>query len=249
MLLPQPDSPTIASVSRGFKRERHVVDRLDSPRPVKKHGAQVVTPRTAASLLQQRIRCGAHVGRPSAALPRIENVAQRVAEQVGAEHGQADRERRGRSPAMARCAHIRPPIPTACGPRTDRARECRGRGTTATPRSGWPTPSCAVASTISGASVFGRTCRTAMRNSLMPTARAASTNGSSRSASVLERITRADVGDQRDGDGDDGVLQRRPERRRHDQRQNEQRQRLQDIDQALRREIDPAAEIAGAPGR
>src|SRR5262249_12947769 len=36
-------------------------------------------------------------------------------------------------------------------------------------------PSCAVAGTISGASVLGSTWRTAMRNSLMPTARAAST--------------------------------------------------------------------------
>src|SRR5579885_109618 len=52
-------------------------------------------------------------------------------------------------------------------------------------------PSCAVAITISGAIVFGSTWRTAMRNSLMPTARAASTKGCSRSASVLERMTRA----------------------------------------------------------
>ena len=52
-------------------------------------------------------------------------------------------------------------------------------------------PSCAVAITISGASVLGSTWRTAMRNSLMPTARAASTKGCSRSVSVLERMTRA----------------------------------------------------------
>ena len=52
-------------------------------------------------------------------------------------------------------------------------------------------PSWAVASTISGASVLGSTWRTAMRNSLMPTARAASTKGISRNASVLERMTRA----------------------------------------------------------
>src|SRR6266853_7023181 len=52
-------------------------------------------------------------------------------------------------------------------------------------------PSCAVASTISGASVLGRMCRTAMRHSLIPIACAASTKGSSRSASVLARMTRA----------------------------------------------------------
>src|SRR5215831_7905834 len=52
-------------------------------------------------------------------------------------------------------------------------------------------PSWAVASTISGARVLGRMCRAAMRSSLMPTAFAASTKGSSRNASVLDRMTRA----------------------------------------------------------
>ena len=55
-------------------------------------------------------------------------------------------------------------------------------------------PSCAVASTIRGAMVFGNTWRNAMRVSLMPIDLAASTNGSSRSASVLARMTRATVG-------------------------------------------------------
>src|SRR5207253_260841 len=55
-------------------------------------------------------------------------------------------------------------------------------------------PSCAVASTISGAIVLGSTCLIAMRSSLMPTAFAASTNGSSRSTSVFERTTRATYG-------------------------------------------------------
>jgi len=55
-------------------------------------------------------------------------------------------------------------------------------------------PSWAVASTISGASVFGSTWRSAIRVSLMPIDLAASINGSSRSASVLARITRATIG-------------------------------------------------------
>src|SRR6185437_13244887 len=55
-------------------------------------------------------------------------------------------------------------------------------------------PSWAVASTMSGASVLGRTWRSAMRSSLMPTARAASTKGNSRSARVLARMTRAICG-------------------------------------------------------
>src|SRR5262245_56471545 len=52
-------------------------------------------------------------------------------------------------------------------------------------------PSWALGSTIEGARVLGRMCRVAMRSSLMPTAFAASTKGSSRNASVLERMTRA----------------------------------------------------------
>ena len=55
-------------------------------------------------------------------------------------------------------------------------------------------PSCAVASTISGASVLGSTWRSAIRISLMPIDLAASTKGSSRSASVLARITRETIG-------------------------------------------------------
>src|SRR3984893_8717748 len=55
-------------------------------------------------------------------------------------------------------------------------------------------PSCAVASTIKGASVLGSTWRSAIRISLMPIDFAASTNGNSRSASVLARMTRATVG-------------------------------------------------------
>jgi hypothetical protein len=51
-----------------------------------------------------------------------------------------------------------------------------------------------VAKTISGASVFGSTWRTAIATSLIPIARAASTKGISRNISVLERITRATVG-------------------------------------------------------
>src|SRR6201999_164481 len=55
-------------------------------------------------------------------------------------------------------------------------------------------PSCAVASTISGASVLGSTWRSAIRVSLMPIDLAASTKGCSRSASVLARITRDTTG-------------------------------------------------------
>ncbi len=72
----------------------------------------------------------------SAALPRVESVAQGVAQKVGAEHDEADRKTRERSPATARCGRIPLPIPTACAPMRDAARGLRARETTALPRSG-----------------------------------------------------------------------------------------------------------------
>ncbi len=54
-----------------------------------------------------------------------------------------------------------------------------------------------------------------------------------------------DIGNQRDGDGDDGVLERGTERRRHHQGENQQRQGLEDIYDALGDEIAPSPEIAG----
>ena len=102
--------------------ERDVVDRLEQPRIGEEHRLQVL--HVENRLVRLALRS-------SAALPRVEDVAQRVAEQIGAEHRKADGDARGRSPATARCGHIPPPIPTACVPMTDRARECRGRETTA----------------------------------------------------------------------------------------------------------------------
>ena len=104
-------------------------------------------------------------------------------------------------------------------------------------------PSCAVASTISGASVFGSTWRSAMRVSLMPIDLAASTNGSSRSASVLARMTRATVGISGIAIAMITFGKRRPQRCRHHQRQHQQRQRLQNIGDALEHQVDPAGQI------
>ena len=62
-----------------------------------------------------------------------------------------------------------------------------------------------------------------------------------------ERVRARDpcrIGDQRDRDRDDRVVQRRAQRRRHHQRQYQERQRLEHIDEPLGREIDPAAEIS-----
>jgi hypothetical protein len=53
------------------------------------------------------------------------------------------------------------------------------------------------------------------------------------------------IGDERDRNSDDGVVERGTKRRRHHQGQHQQRHGLKDIDDALDDEIYPAADIAG----
>ena len=67
----------------------------------------------------------------------------------------------------------------------------------------------------------------------MPTARAASTNGISRSDSVLERMTRATLGTSGMAMAMMVLVSDGPERGRHHQRHHQQRQRLHDVHQAL----------------
>ena len=181
-LLPQPDSPTIASVSPRPSANETPSTALTVPRArVEVASAESVAPRAAARWHQSR--CA-----------RIERVAHRVAEEVGAEHHQADRDARERSPATARCARIRRRTPRACGPRTDAARGCPGRGTTAPTRPGWPSRPAPWRARSAAPACSAARGAMAMRNSLMPTARAASTKGISRSDSVLERMMRATLG-------------------------------------------------------
>ena len=63
--------------------ERDVVDRLEQPRIGEEHRLQVLHVENRLFRLKSR---------SSAALPRVEDVAQRVAEQIGAEHREADRD-------------------------------------------------------------------------------------------------------------------------------------------------------------
>src|SRR5499426_3404858 len=96
MLLPQPDSPTIASVSRGRNVNERSSTALIIPSRVKKYVRSPATsrmgrsarpsgraPRSATALLTLDRSM-------SAAQPRIENVAQRIAEKIGAEYREAD---------------------------------------------------------------------------------------------------------------------------------------------------------------
>ena len=115
-------------------------------------------------------------------------------------------------------------------------------------------PSWAVSSTISGASVLGSTWRTAMRTSPMPTARAASTKGCSRSDRVDRFARRAPRS------GTSGmamammVFQGRAQCRRHDQGQDQEGQGLHDVHEALQRggrslAADIAADQADRPAQ
>src|ERR1700687_6232664 len=76
----QPDSPTIASVSPRRTLKDTSSTALNSPELVKNTVCRFFTSRTTSS------------AKPpvTAALPRVENVAQRVTKQIGAEHRQAD---------------------------------------------------------------------------------------------------------------------------------------------------------------
>src|SRR5262245_53878706 len=96
MLLPQPDSPTIASVSRGRNVNERSSTALMIPSRVKKYVRSPATSRMGrpARSSGRAPRSATPVVRPdgsmSAAQARIEHVAERVAEEVGAALGEAD---------------------------------------------------------------------------------------------------------------------------------------------------------------
>src|SRR5262249_57364559 len=96
ILLPQPDSPTIAIISRRRRVNERSSTALMIPSRVKKYVRSPVTSRMgrpalcsgrgpgSATVLATRERL------ISTALPWIENVAQCIAEKIGAEHREAD---------------------------------------------------------------------------------------------------------------------------------------------------------------
>src|SRR5216683_8231193 len=97
-LLPQPDSPTIARVSPGASEKLMRSTALTTPRRVKKNVCRSSTASKASDAADGAAgfaSCSLAVtvmgsGRPSVAQARIEQIAQRIAEQVGAEHHEAD---------------------------------------------------------------------------------------------------------------------------------------------------------------
>ena len=140
-LLPQPDSPTIAEHLAGVERERHAVDGVHGPSSSesKPRREQARRPRAA----------------PSSRHPRVEDVAQAVAEQVEGQRRQRDREagedRQPRRPRRGTAARRRASRPT-----TASAAGRRARGTTAAPRRGSPAGSSTVACTMQRARQVGQ---------------------------------------------------------------------------------------------
>ena len=143
--LPEPDSPI--SPTRSPRPDRRTT-RRGRARPAGPDGQPLDAQRVTRCTLLARSR------RPSAVDSlavivrsselRVEAVAQPVAEQVEAEHGERDRQAR---PERQRAAWrtAAPGTPAASGPTTASAGGCRSRGTTAPPRPGsrWrttPTP-------------------------------------------------------------------------------------------------------------
>ena len=110
-------------------------------------------------------------------------------------HHETDGEAGDRSPATAPYARIRRPIPTACGPRTDAARECRGQGRRARPRPGWPSravPSPARSAAPAYWAGYGARRCAGLAHADGP--RRLDERQLASSESVLERTTRATVG-------------------------------------------------------
>ena len=131
---------------------------------------------------------------PSAALPRVEDVAQGVAEQVGAEHHEADGDA-GEDHQPGRRAHVLGRrLRQHAAPGGMRLGHAEAEERQRRLRPGWPSRAARWPARSAAPACWAARGATAMRVSLMPTARAASTNGISRSDSVLERMMRATLG-------------------------------------------------------
>src|SRR5215468_3997849 len=247
MLLPQPDSPTIASVSRGRSVNERSSTALMMPSRVKKYVRSPATSRTgrparssgrlaiAASELDRFI---------STALPRIENVAQRIAQKVRAEYRETDgdagkdNEPRRRADIFSRRLRQHA-APGRIGLRHAKAKE-RQRSLGEYGRAELRGCKHDQRRKGIGQDMAHRDARLAHAHGLRRFDEGQLAQG--------ERV-RTDharhIGDERDRYGNDGILQRWAERRRHHQRQHQERQGLQDIHHALDDEIDPAAEVTG----
>ena len=199
--LPEPDSPTRPMTSPGATAEVDAVAgsacrRCDSDR---------------SSISSRLIRCRRRL--------RIEDVAQAVAEQVEAEHGDDDRHagKDRQSTAPPPCGSARR---TACGPSSASAAARRGRHRRARPRRGCRARTGSCPAPAAGWRCWAGCARSVISVVPLPATRAARMKSRGQSASAAGA---GDAGEDRnveDADGDDGVDRARPEDRGdHDRRQ------------------------------
>src|SRR3974390_3141212 len=247
MLLPQPDSPTIASVSCAPSVKLTPSTALTTPWRKSKYVRKPSTSSKGGSF-EISLATGRPVSRslvvtvmarPSVAQPRIEDVAQRVAEQVSAEHRQADggaredhqpgrgayvfgrRIRQHAAPGRMRLRYPEAEERQRCLSQ-DRSAELRGSdndqwrqriGQHVAPRD------------TELAHAHGARCLD---------------EGLLAQAQRVGAYDAGGIGNKRDRDGDDGIV----ERRSHHQCQHQERHGLQYVDDALDDQIDPATDIA-----
>src|SRR5262249_11309960 len=247
MLLPQPDSPTIASVSRGRSVKERSSTALMMPSRVKKYVRSPATSRTGRPVRSSGRLASAASERDrfiSTALPRIENVAQCIAQKIRAEYREADGDagkddeprRRGDVFGRRLRHHAAPGRIGLWHAQAEKRKRRFGEYGRAELRG------CKHDQRRKGVGqdMAHRDARLAHAHRLRRLDEGQLAQG--------ERV-RTDharhIGDEGDRYGVDGILQRWAERRRHDQRQYQERQGLQDIHHALNDEIDPAAEVTG----
>ena len=175
--LPEPDSPSTASVSPASRWYDTPLITRATPSLVRNSTCRSRTSSrwppggvAEAGVGPDRVRVGHDVS-PQL---RVEGVADRVAEHDEGQHGQREERRRARSAAW--------PTP-ACAPGRRRCRcprrwsapsgRCRGSDSVAS--AAMKEPSAMVSTTMAGASAFGRMCRHMIRPLPAPSIRAAAT--------------------------------------------------------------------------
>ena len=178
--LPAPLSPTTPSTSPGPISKETSSSARSTPRRV---GNSTVRSRTSAA------------GHRSSPQPRVQRVAQPIAEQIDRQHHQHERDaRENRHPPLA----AEQEVISYADQRAERGlgrRQARRRGRTVSPRPGSRAPSVSVAITSTGPHHVGQDVASAMmRSGESPITRAASTYSLSRSTSVEPRTVRANCG-------------------------------------------------------
>ena len=134
--LPDPDSPTMHTISPGADVDRHILDAVGTVGAVRAdRSVRLWIERTG------RLSVIAHGSHTRLREARVERVAQAVAQHVDGEHRQRE-EDAGKEDVVGKMRNSDAPLGHDVAPGRRLAAECRRRGTTGSPRSGWPRRRC-----------------------------------------------------------------------------------------------------------